>query len=70
MPLSGSTFLTGLVDGGIATFSDANYSFIQGKGHSNLVSGLAVAPGGKVFSAGYDDQVREIDTNGSSFVYG
>ncbi|KAF7795659.1 hypothetical protein EIP86_006824 [Pleurotus ostreatoroseus] len=68
VPLSDSTFLTGLADGRIASFSDANYSFIEGKGHSNLVSGLAVAPDGKVFSAGYDDQVRELDTDGSSFV--
>ncbi len=68
VPLSGPTFLAGLADGRIASFSGSEYSFVQGTGHSNLISGLAVASNGKAFSAGYDDQVREIVPDGSSFV--
>lgn len=33
---------------------------VQGQGHTSIIVGLASAEG-KVFSAGYDDQVREIE---------
>ena len=35
--------------------------------HAALVAGLAGAPDGKVYSAGFDDQVKEIE-GGSDFV--
>jgi len=34
---------------------------LTGEGHTNLVSGLASTPDGRVFTAGYDDRVREVD---------
>ncbi|KAJ3552698.1 hypothetical protein NM688_g4017 [Phlebia brevispora] len=66
--LQDSSFIAGLGDGRVASFSGSEYSYIGGTGHSTLVSGIAVSAGGKIFSAGYDDQVREIEPNVSSFV--
>ena len=40
---------------------------VTGEGHTNLVSGLASLPDGRVITAGYDDRVREVE--GSSFTY-
>lgn len=42
---------------------------VEGQGHSNNVSGLAASPtDGKIYSVGFDDHVREIDTDGSSYL--
>ena len=38
-----------------------------GPGHTSLVTGLAASAGGKVFSVGFDDCVREID--GGKYTY-
>ncbi|TFY62674.1 hypothetical protein EVJ58_g3719 [Rhodofomes roseus] len=64
---SSSTFLAGTADGRILSFSDNTYSPLSGDGHAALVSGLASAADGKVYSAGFDDVVKEIE-GGSSFV--
>ena len=40
---------------------------LTGQGHTNLVSGLIGTPDGRVFTAGYDDRVREVE--GSNFTY-
>ena len=40
---------------------------ISGTGHKTLVSGLAVEGPDKIFSAAYDDTVREISS--AEFVY-
>ncbi|KZT65291.1 WD40 repeat-like protein [Daedalea quercina L-15889] len=64
---SPTTFLAGTADGRILSFSDNTYSHLGGEGHAALVSGLASAPDGKVYSVGFDDKVKEIE-GGSSFV--
>ena len=63
---SPSTFYAGVADGRVLSFSDSEYSYVEGTTHTNLVAGIAVTKGGKVYSAGLDDKVREIE--GSAFV--
>lgn len=63
------TFIAGLSDGRVLTFSGSEYALATGPGHTTLVSALGVSPEGEVFSSGYDDVVREIASDGSSFVY-
>ncbi|KAF9530217.1 WD40-repeat-containing domain protein [Crepidotus variabilis] len=67
---STSTFLTGTADGRVYAYNGDQKSstVVEGKTHSNNVSGLATAKDGKVYSIGFDDHVREIDADGSSFV--
>ncbi|THH14402.1 hypothetical protein EW146_g5922 [Bondarzewia mesenterica] len=66
-PLSPDTFLVGTADGRLLSYDTAGeVSYVQGRGHTNLVSNLAYAADGKVFTAGFDDQVREVE--GKSFV--
>lgn len=67
---SGLTFLAGAADGRVYGYNEdqKNSILVEGKTHSNNVSGLATAKDGKIYSIGFDDHVREIDTDGSSFV--
>ncbi|THH00974.1 hypothetical protein EW026_g1639 [Hermanssonia centrifuga] len=65
---SSGTFIEGVADGRVLAHSGSEYSYLDGPGHTNLVSGLAVASDGKVFSAGYDDTVREITPDVSGFI--
>ncbi|KAH9031687.1 WD40 repeat-like protein [Lactarius pseudohatsudake] len=60
------TFFVGSADGRVLSYdSTGAASPLAGQGHTNLVSGLASAPDGRVFSTGYDDRVREVE--GSQF---
>jgi len=60
------TFFVGSADGRVLSYdSTGTASPLAGQGHTNLVSGLASTPEGKVFSTGYDDRVREVE--GSQF---
>lgn len=53
--------MVGTVDGRVLTYDAAGDAApISGTGHKTLVSGLAVSGTDKVFSAAYDDTVREI----------
>jgi WD40 repeat protein len=62
------TFFVGSADGRVLSYdSTGTASPLAGQGHTNLVSGLASTPNGKVFSTGYDDRVREVE--GSQFTY-
>ncbi|KAJ7689439.1 WD40 repeat-like protein [Mycena rosella] len=56
------TFLAGTADGRVVEYSVASGTAapVEGAGHTSIIVGLAAAPGGAVFSAGYDDRVREI----------
>ncbi|KIP12112.1 hypothetical protein PHLGIDRAFT_27517 [Phlebiopsis gigantea 11061_1 CR5-6] len=65
---SSGTFIAGLADGRVLSFSGSEYKYADGPGHSNLVVGITSAPDGKVFSAGYDDQIRELSPETVSFV--
>ncbi|KAI0805965.1 WD40 repeat-like protein [Irpex lacteus] len=63
-----NTFIAGLSDGRVLSFTGSEYEYVGGEGHKSLVSGLGLASDGKVYSAGYDDLLREISLDGSSFV--
>ncbi|KAF9477791.1 WD40 repeat-like protein [Pholiota conissans] len=70
-PTSPDTFLAGTADGRVYSYSSAKQESksLQGEGHTNHVTGLATSStGGKVYSVGFDDFVREIEPTGSSFV--
>lgn len=58
-----------MADGRVLSFSGSDYSYADGPGHTNIVTSLASALDGKVYSAGFDDQVREISPDGASFMY-
>lgn len=62
------TFLAGTADGRVLSFPGAEYSVVEGQGHSTLVTGLAAGPDGHIFSTGLDDQVKEVDVGGNSFM--
>ncbi|KAI0300144.1 WD40 repeat-like protein [Multifurca ochricompacta] len=65
-PTGSETFLAGTADGRVFSYDSTGAATpLTGQGHTNLVSGLTSTPDGRVFSAGYDDQVREVE--GSSF---
>lgn len=50
--------------------SGESYEYVSGQGHTAYVSGLAATSDGQhIFSAGYDDRVREVDPQGFQFVY-
>ncbi|KAH9003360.1 WD40 repeat-like protein [Lactarius hatsudake] len=60
------TFFVGSADGRVLSYDPTGTaSPLAGQGHTNLVSALASAPDGRVFSTGYDDRVREVE--GSQF---
>ncbi|KAF8155889.1 WD40-repeat-containing domain protein [Crassisporium funariophilum] len=70
-PTSSGTFLTGTADGRVYSHSASTQESesLEGECHSNNVTGLATSPSdGKVYSIAFDDRVREIEANGSSFV--
>ena len=48
---------------------DAGMENLDGDGHTNLVSGLTGADGGRAWSVGYDDKIREITANGFTWVH-
>lgn len=55
------TFLAGTASGRVLSFSAAGQvSHVGGNGHSSLVTSLSSGKDGKVFSAGFDDRLREI----------
>ncbi|KAJ7100107.1 WD40-repeat-containing domain protein [Mycena belliarum] len=61
-PAGSGTFLAGTADGRVVEYSvgSGEAAAVDGQGHTSIIVGLAAAPDGKVFSAGYDDHVREI----------
>ncbi|KIM46699.1 hypothetical protein M413DRAFT_440287 [Hebeloma cylindrosporum] len=65
------TFLTGTADGRVYSYSTSSLEStgLGGENHSNNVSGLASSSSdGKVYSVGFDDTIREIEADGSSFL--
>ncbi|OAX35074.1 WD40 repeat-like protein [Rhizopogon vinicolor AM-OR11-026] len=64
---SSSTFLAGSADGRVLSYDTDTTSpsdavrLVGGTLHTSLVSGMATASSGKVFTTGYDDHIREID---------
>ncbi|KAJ7204799.1 WD40 repeat-like protein [Mycena pura] len=67
-PSSAGTFLAGTADGRVVEYTTASGEAMSvlGPGHTSIVVGLAAGSSGKVFSAGYDDRVREIGAGGPS----
>jgi len=65
-PTTSETFLIGSADGRVLSYDlTGEATPVAGQGHTNLVSGFASTPDGKVFTVGYDDCVREVE--GDSF---
>jgi WD40 repeat protein len=64
---SSSTFFAGSADGRVLSYDTDSTSpseavqLVRGTLHTSLVSGMATASSGKVFTTGYDDQIREIE---------
>ncbi|KAJ3512753.1 hypothetical protein NLJ89_g3342 [Agrocybe chaxingu] len=70
-PTSSTTFLTGTADGRVYSYSSetTETKVLEGEAHTNNVSGLATSStDGTVYSIGFDDRVREIQADGSSFL--
>ncbi|KAJ3808953.1 WD40-repeat-containing domain protein [Lentinula aff. lateritia] len=70
VPALPDTFLAGTADGRVLSYSKTTgeSSHLQGVNHSTLVTNLASSPtGGSAFSAGFDDCVREIGSDGTGF---
>lgn len=68
---SASTFYAGSTDGKIVSGSvdTGVLENLIGDGHTNLVSGLTGAEGGRAWSVGFDDRIREITANGFAWVH-
>lgn len=67
---SSGTFLAGTADGRVLSYhnSTGESTIVEGVGHTNLVSGLATSHAdGKIYSAGFDDRVREIESDGKVY---
>jgi hypothetical protein len=61
--------LAGTASGKVLSFSaSGEVSPISGDGHLSLVTSLSSGKDGKVFSAGFDDHLREIDGPTFTFV--
>ncbi|KAH7878576.1 WD40-repeat-containing domain protein [Lentinula edodes] len=70
VPALPDTFLAGTADGRVLSYSKTTgeSSHMQGVNHSTLVTSLASSSaGGSAFSAGFDDCVREIGSDGTGF---
>lgn len=69
-PSSPETFLTGTADGRVLSYSTSSgeSSTLGGEGHSNMVIGLAPS-NDTIFSAGFDDRVREVALGATDFTY-
>jgi hypothetical protein len=70
-PTSSETFLAGTATGRVLSFSSAGDStVVQGEGHSNIVTGMAISPTqANIFSVGFDDRVRELSADGHGFLF-
>ncbi|KAF5389602.1 hypothetical protein D9757_004234 [Collybiopsis confluens] len=69
-PASADTFLAGTADGRVLSYSKSagESRYLRGINHSNLVTSLASTPNeGNIFSAGFDDCVREIGSDALEF---
>lgn len=65
-PSGSDTFFVGTADGRTFQYETTSYETggcikVKGEGHTNLVSAVTARVGGQVYSAGFDDKLREID---------
>jgi len=64
---SGLTFFTGDTSGRICAYNSAgNGEKIEGEAHKNYISGLS-SSSGRIYSVGWDDMLRTIDTSARTF---
>lgn len=64
---SESTFFTGDTNGRICAYDNSGLAeTIEGDGHKNYVSGLS-SSSGRIYSIGWDDTLRTIDTSAKTF---
>lgn len=60
--------MVGTADGRILSYDAAGEATpLGGQGHTNLVAAITKAESGKVYSAGFDDRLREVE--GEKFTY-
>ncbi|KAF2151164.1 tricorn protease domain 2-containing protein [Myriangium duriaei CBS 260.36] len=66
------TLWTGSFEGKICAWDLTNGAAekADGETHSNYVSGLTGSPDGRIYSVGWDDTVRTLDTSARSFIGG
>ena len=68
---SSPTFFSGSYDGKVHSFDFATEAGackpVQGNGHSNAIVSIVTSDRSKVYTAGMDDTVREIDSASASF---
>lgn len=67
-----ATFFSGSYDGKIHSFDLSSGSTsacrpVAGNGHSNAVVAMAASDRSRVYTAGMDDTVREIDSSSATF---
>lgn len=68
VPISSDTFIGGCADGRVFSFGNET-KYVEGQGHSNLVAGVAASSKtSTIYSVGYDDHVREIDSSNRTFM--
>ncbi|KAF9239843.1 WD40-repeat-containing domain protein [Melanogaster broomeanus] len=63
-PGPSATFFAGSADGRVFqydTTSEAGATVVGGEGHTNLVSAMTASAGGKIYTAGFDDKLREVE---------
>ncbi|PFH50619.1 hypothetical protein AMATHDRAFT_60749 [Amanita thiersii Skay4041] len=67
-PVDSDTFIGGCADGRVFAFEPSESKPLDGQSHGSLVVGMAASPKtGTIYSVGYDDHVREIDSTSKSF---
>jgi len=65
--IGSETFVGGCTDGRVFLF-DTQANYVEGQGHTNYVAAMSTSPKtGAIYSVGYDDHVREIESHGSNF---
>ncbi|KAI4228075.1 MAG: hypothetical protein L6R36_001928 [Xanthoria steineri] len=66
---SEQTLFTGSSDGRICNWniSTGTANHLDGEGHTNYMSAITAAPGGRIYSVGWDDSLRSIDASATVF---
>ncbi|KAJ3840032.1 WD40 repeat-like protein [Lentinula raphanica] len=71
VPSSSDTFLAATADGRVLSYSKStgDSTHVRGVHHTSLITGLASSPTANsgIFSTGFDDRVREIESDGIAF---
>lgn len=65
----GNILFTGSSEGRVCNWNTTNgvAETVEGDAHTNYVSGLSASPDGRIYSVGWDDSLRSIDTAAVTF---